>query len=144
MRIPTSNTIRRRYAYQAGAIYSRNAEGDGVARFRANCAGCALAQGCTTSKGGRHITVSRYEPWLARARAEGADPGRRADYCATRPKVERKLAHLMFRRHGGRRARVRGQTKVAADFALLAAAVNLARLAVLGPVRTPAGVWATA
>jgi IS5 family transposase len=38
----------------------------------------------------------------------------------------------MRRRHGGRRARVRGLVKVAADFALLAAAVNLARLGVLG------------
>jgi hypothetical protein len=38
----------------------------------------------------------------------------------------------MRRRHGGRRARVRGRLKVAADFALLAAAVNLARLAKLG------------
>jgi hypothetical protein len=34
--------------------------------------------------------------------------------------------------HGGRRARVRGRAKIAADFALLAAAVNLARLARLG------------
>jgi len=39
--------------------------------------------------------------------------------------------HLMRRRHGGRRARVRGQVKVAADLALLAAAINLARLAAL-------------
>lgn len=38
----------------------------------------------------------------------------------------------MRRRHGGRRARVRGTPKVTADFAMLAAAVNLARLAVLG------------
>jgi hypothetical protein len=37
----------------------------------------------------------------------------------------------MRRRHGGRRARVRGLVKVAADF-LLAAAVSLARLGVLG------------
>ena len=59
------------------------------------------------------------------------DPAWQADYRATRPKVERKIGHLMRRRHGGRRARVRGQAKVAADFALLAAAVNLARLAVL-------------
>jgi len=55
--------------------------------------------------------------------------------------VERKIAHLMRRRHGGRRARVRGKTKVAADFALLAAAVNIARLAVLGLASTPSG-WA--
>ena len=54
-----------------------------------------------------------------------------SDYRATRPKVERKIGHLMRRKHGGRRARVRGQVKAAADFALLAAAVNLARLAVL-------------
>lgn len=39
-----------------------------------------------------------------------------------RPKVERKLGHLMFRKHGGRRARIRGRRKVDADFNLLAAA----------------------
>jgi hypothetical protein len=43
----------------------------------------------------------------------------------------------MRRHHGGRRARVRGQVKVAADFALLAAAVNLARLAVLAVASAP-------
>ena len=64
------------------------------------------------------------------------------DYRATRPKVERKIAHLMRRRHGGRRARVRGQVKIAADFALLAAAVNLARLSVLGMASTPGQKWA--
>ena len=59
---------------------------------------------------------------------------------ATRPKVERKIGHLMHRRHGGRRARVRGKARVAADFALLAAAVNLARLGVLG-VACHCGTW---
>jgi hypothetical protein len=49
----------------------------------------------------------------------------------------------MRRRHGGRRARVRGQRKVAADFSLLAAAVNLARLAVLG-VTSSNGSWTAA
>ena len=38
----------------------------------------------------------------------------------------------MKRRHGGRRVRVRGRLRVSHDFSLLAAAVNLARLAVLG------------
>jgi hypothetical protein len=38
----------------------------------------------------------------------------------------------MRRRHGGCRARMRGRGRVAADFTLLAAAVNLARLATLG------------
>jgi hypothetical protein len=45
--------------------------------------------------------------------------------------VERKLAHLLRRRHGGRRAWVRGLLRVGQDFKLLAAAVNLARLAIL-------------
>ena len=57
--------------------------------------------------------------------------------------MERKIGHLMRRRHGGRRARVRGQLKVAADFALLAAAINLARLAVLG-ITNNGGRWAVA
>jgi hypothetical protein len=65
-------------------------------------------------------------------RARQRDPDWAAEYRATRPKVERKIGHLMRRRHGGRRARVRGLAKVGADFALLAAAVNLARLSVLG------------
>ena len=52
--------------------------------------------------------------------------------------------HLMRRKHGGRRARVRGRVKVAADFALLAAAVNLARLAVLGVASAPGPGWASA
>jgi DDE family transposase len=58
--------------------------------------------------------------------------------------VERKLAHLVRRRHGGRRVRVRGRVKVAADFNLLAAAVNLARLGVLGLHWTPSQGWMAA
>ena len=43
----------------------------------------------------------------------------------------------MRRKHGGRRARMRGQTKIDADFKLLAGAVNLARLATLKLTRSP-------
>ena len=50
----------------------------------------------------------------------------------------------MRRRHGGRRARVRGKAKVAADFALLAAAVNLARLGMLAVASSPGRGWAMA
>ena len=82
-------------------------------------------------------------PELVRARTAQADPAWRADYRATRPKVERKIGHLMCRRHGGRRARVRGQTKVA-DFSLLAAAVNLARFGVLGLTRASGPRWVVA
>jgi len=105
-----------------------------VAFFGSACAACPLAARCTTSKAGRRIAVGPHEASLARARAARHDRAWQADYRATRPKVERRIAHLVRRRHGGRRARVRGRPKVAADFSLLAAAVNLARLAVLGLV----------
>ena len=117
--------------------------GGGVAAFGTACAGCPLVAQCTTSPAGRTVTISAYEPQLARARAAQADPAWQADYRATRPKVERKIGHLMRRRHGGRRARVRGTAKVAADFSLLAAAVNLARLGMLGLRHTGRG-WAAA
>jgi Transposase DDE domain/Transposase domain (DUF772) len=106
-----------------------------VATFGAACAACPLAARCTTSKAGRSIRVGPHEAALVRAREARQDPAWQADYRGTRPKVERRIARFVRRRHGGRRARVRGRPKVAADFSLLAAAVNLARLAVLGLVR---------
>jgi hypothetical protein len=84
------------------------------------------------SKAGRHIKVHPREKTLQRSRQRQGEPAWRQRYRSTRPKVERKLSHMMFRRHGGRRARVRGRSRVAHDFAILAAAVNLKRLAVLG------------
>jgi hypothetical protein len=115
-----------------------------VAGFGVACTGCPLAAQCTSSADGRTITISAYEAQLDRARTVQADPAWQADYKATRPKVERKIGHLMRRRHGGRRARVRGRAKVAADFSLLAAAVNLARLAMLGLRRGPNQTWLAA
>ena len=112
----------------------------GTARFGAACRTCPLAAQCTTASEGRTITFGPHEARLAAARIAQASPAWRADYKATRPKAERKIGHLMRRRHGGRRARVRGLVKVAADFALLAAAVNLARLAVLG-LASNGGNW---
>jgi len=117
--------------------------GGGTAWFGAACTGCPLAAQCTSSPGGRAIKIGPHEAELVRARATQRDPAWKADYRATRPKVERKLGHLMRRRHGGRRARVRGRVKVAADFALLGAAVNLARLGVLGLHSAPGGWVAT-
>jgi len=94
--------------------------------------GDSLRARCTSSTQGRSISVGYYEAELAENRRRQKEPARAADYRATRPKVERKLGHLMRRRHGGRRARVRGLTRVGADFSLLAAGQNLARLGVLG------------
>ncbi len=121
----------------------RGADGDGLAYFAGACAACPLRSQCTNAREGRSIAVSRHEQHLAQARAAQRDPGWAADYRATRPKVERKLGHLMRRRHGGRRARVRGTLKVDADFNLLAAAQNLVRLAGLGLRSTRTG-WEAA
>jgi hypothetical protein len=120
--------------------HDRNA---GRADFGKACTACPLRAQCTTSKTGRQITISRWETHLATARTRQTDPAWKADYRATRPKVERKLAHLMRRRHGGRRARMRGLHRVAADFTLLAAATNLARLATLNLTHQPRR-WAIA
>ena len=117
--------------------------GGGTAYFASACPQCPLRTQCTTAAGGRTVSVGPHEQTLTDARARQADPAWVADYRGTRPKVERKLGHLMRRRHGGRRARVRGTARVAADFRLLAAAVNLARMAVLD-LRGSAAGWAVA
>ena len=117
----------------------RGSHGDGIAYFSENCTGCPLRGQCTNASAGRTIHVNIHEAALATARQRQTDPEWQTDYRAHRPKVERKLAHLMRRRHGGRRARVRGRRKVDADFSLLAAAANLARLATLGLQSTPTG-----
>jgi transposase len=121
----------------------RDKHGGGTASFSSACNECPLRQQCTTAADGRTISVGPHEAALARARARQTDPDWQADYRATRPKVERKLAHLVRRKHGGRRARVRGLVKVDADFRLVAAATNLARLAALGVHWTNTG-WVTA
>jgi Transposase DDE domain/Transposase domain (DUF772) len=106
-------------------------DGGGRARFGRACSVCPFRDACTTSPTGRTISIHPQEAGLLAARARQRQPDWLADYRATRPKVERKLAHLLRRRHGGRRARMRGLVRIRQDFNLLAAAVNLARLAVL-------------
>jgi hypothetical protein len=113
--------------------------GGGRARFGVACSTCPLRNACTSSVRGRVVAIHPHEASLATARTRQHDPAWLADYRATRPKVERKLAHLLRRRHGGRRARVRGLVRVTQDFKLLAAAVNLARFATLGLHSTSRG-----
>ena len=105
--------------------------GGAIAEFSASCATCPLRAQCTASAAGRTLRIHRKHATLTRSRTRQCDPEWKRRYRSTRPKVERKIGHLMRRKHGGRRARVRGCQKVRHDFALLAAAVNLARLAVL-------------
>jgi Transposase DDE domain len=121
----------------------RHVKGSGLAKFAKSCDSCPLRAQCTKSAKGRNIAVGLNEAVLSRARSRQRHPEWVADYRATRPKVERKLAHLMRRKHGGRRARVRGAEKVGADFSLLAAAVNVARPGSLGATSTPTG-WTVA
>jgi hypothetical protein len=122
--------------------YELQASGGGRARFKAACVRCPLRPRCTASRDGRVIEIGPYEAHLAAGRQRQRDADWKERYRATRPKVERKLAHLMRRRHGGRRARVRGKWRVAQDFLWLGAAVNLARLAVLGVRSSGGGEWA--
>jgi Transposase DDE domain/Transposase domain (DUF772) len=128
---------------QVTVTIDRHDDGSGTAKFGSNCLTCPLRTQCTTSRTGRTISIHTYEAVLVRARARNQDYDWRARYRAIRPKIERKLGHLMRRKHGGRHARVRGRSKIDADFSLLAAGVNLARLAVKGLTATRSG-WALA
>jgi transposase len=107
-------------------------DGSSVAYFGVACAQCPQLARCTKSTSGRVIKVHAKHAMLDRHRKHQRDPQWQAHYRNVRPRVERKLAHMMRRKHGGRRARVRGSERVRHDFSLLAASINLARLAVLG------------
>jgi hypothetical protein len=111
-------------------------DGSSLAQFGDECASCPLRAHCTDSLQGRTIRIHPKHDTLTRYRVKQRDPAWRQRYRATRPKVERKIGHLMRRKHGGRRARVLGRDRVAHDFALLAAAINLARLAALTAAAT--------
>ena len=113
--------------------------GGGIASFGVVCSSCPLRDRCTNNKEGRTIRIHPKESTLQRSRQRQREPAWKAHYRETRPKVERKLAHLMFRRHGGRRSRMRGTQRIRQDFALLSAAHNLKRLASLGVRHVPTG-----
>lgn len=116
--------------------------GGGKASFKPHCGQCPLRAQCTTAKTGRSIAVHPREATLQRARAAQRDPAWQAAYRSTRPTVERKIAHFVRRAWGGRNARCRGRTRILTDVLTRAAALNLARLAVLGLHQAPTG-WAT-
>ena len=110
----------------------RSKDGTGRADFAPHCGTCPQRAKCTMSPSGRRIEIHPQYERLRRARIHQRDAAWKRDYRATRPKVERKLAHLMRRRHGGRRARMRGTERIGQDFLLLCAAANMHRLARLG------------
>jgi hypothetical protein len=123
----------------AVAIISCRGDGSGTATFGAPCHTCPLRAQCTTAESGRTVKISRHEQRLTAQRARQRDPAWQAEYPANRPKVERKLSHLVRRWHGGRRARMGRRQRIAQDWQLLAAGHNLARMAVRGVHKTASG-----
>ena len=115
-------------------------ENGGMARFGKRCQDCPSRDKCTNSKTGRLIRIHPKEAILHRARNQQKTETWKQAYRAIRPKVERKIAHLMRHRHGGRRARVRGTLRVREDFSLLCATENLKRLAKF-LLRREKGIW---
>ena len=113
-------------------------DGSAMADFASKCTDCPQRSQCTESKSGRTIRLHPKHETLDRHRKIQRHEAWKVHYRKVRPRVERKIAHLMRTKHGGRRARMRGRARVQQDFALLAASINLARLAALGVRIAPA------
>ncbi len=120
-----------------------SSSGGGKASFKPHCKHCPLRDQCTPSHRGRTISIHPQEALLQQARAEQSTPEWTARYRADRPLVERKISHFVRRAWGGRRARTRGLKRVSTDLDTRAAAVNWARLAVLGLAHRD-GTWTVA
>jgi IS5 family transposase len=106
--------------------------GGGKASFGALCTTCPLRSECTSAKRGRSVTIHPHEDELVMARRAQRQEGWLEYYRATRPMVERKIAHFTRRSWGGRKARCRGLERVNTDVLTRAGVLNLARLATLG------------
>jgi hypothetical protein len=113
--------------------------GGGKASFGALCTTCPLRSECTSAKRGRSVTIHPHEDELVVARYAQRQEGWLEYYRATRPMVERKIAHFTRRSWGGRRARCRGLERVTTDVLTRAGVLNLARLATLGLTWNPTG-----
>lgn len=87
-------------------------------------------------RGEPRLGLDGHLPGLDRRLAGHPTEGRTEDRASHAPPRVRRGAYFGVIVEGGRRARMRGRQRVDADFALLGAAVNLARLAVLGLVRS--------
>jgi hypothetical protein len=119
-------------ARHTAPIRVRRSGRGGLARFTQWCADCPLRATCTTARAGRVITIHPHEARLQQAKAAQRDPGWQQNYRATRPSVERKIAHFTRRAWGGRKARCRGQARILTDMITRAGAINLANLAARG------------
>lgn len=113
--------------------------GEMQGNFGVLCKRCPQFATCTQAKSGRAVRIHPKFGRISRYRTRQRSEEWKAKYRSTRPKIERKIAHLMRHRHGGRRARVRGTTRVRQDFSFLAAAVNLVRIAKLQTAQVSVG-----
>jgi hypothetical protein len=111
-------------------------------RFGDACARCPLRPRCTTSKTGRLVILHPHDQLLRAARQKWAsDPALRKDYSATRPSIERVIAHIATRRGRRIKLRYRGTAKNHAWLKRRTAALNLRTL--IGNGLHPAGTaWA--
>lgn len=101
-------------------------------RFPApTCSACPLRSRCTSSPGGRIVTIGPHEALLQRGRAERATPAFLERY-RERARVERKVAQVKCR---SAKLPWRGLDKVRAWIRLRTAALNLDRLGRLGHLR---------
>ncbi len=114
-----------------------------IATFGIRCRDCPPREQCTTCKTGRRLFPHRRDDLLRRARADWAATGRRNDYTAWRPSVERAIAQVATWRGRRLKLRYRGVAKNHAWLTRRVAALNLRNLNGRGLVRRD-GAWALA
>ena len=96
-------------------------------RYQANgldCRACAAFGECTSSKQGRTIKVSEYEPLLLKHRQLMATESTKKTYRRRKTTVE-PVFGLLKECHGARRFLLRGRQKVLSEWHLLATSFNL-------------------
>jgi len=95
--------------------------------FRHKCDGCPYRAECAPGKSGRSLEISPYYAQITTRRAEMTTSEFKEDM-KHRPAIEGTISE-MVRKHGLRRARYRGKSKVRLQHLFTGAAVNLKRLA---------------
>jgi transposase len=95
-------------------------------RFGEQCRDCSWREQCTSARQGRTLKISPYHAELITRRAE-VETDEFKEKMKRRAAIEGTLSE-MVRGHGLRRARYRGEPKVALQHLFTAAAVNLKRL----------------
>jgi hypothetical protein len=113
----------------------------GAVNFGAACKNCPLRARCTTAAAGKILHVGEHDQRLRQARRDRAGAALRRDYCATRPSIERTVAHVAVVRGRRLKLRYRGTGKNHAWLKRRTAAVNLRTLLRHGLTRRN-GTWA--